>query len=65
MKRTTFLVALLFMGTAFFSGAGAAFAAEENDAQTTVDKAEITLKSFMADENFKNCASSPKRRRAS
>jgi lipid-binding SYLF domain-containing protein len=52
MKRTTFLVALLFIGTVFFGGAGAAFAAEEADAQESVNKAEIAFKSFMADENF-------------
>ncbi len=52
MKRTTFLVALLFLGTVFSGGAGIAFAAEEADAQATVDKAELAFKSFMADENF-------------
>ncbi len=52
MKHTTFVIASIFLASVLLVAPSPVFAADEDDAQATVDKAEITLKGFMADENF-------------
>lgn len=52
MKRGSFLLSTAIFYSIFLTSAGNVFAVDKSDAQETVDRAELTFASLMADANF-------------